>query len=89
MSLRSRLFDVIKADKIKNASPNLLTDVWSGLTLGQKTKLVKGLLTEPHIFGEKLRDELFKNIESEVNAELDTLLAQATIDRTFLEGLFS
>lgn len=88
MALREVLFQRLQEQRFETATSNLLTTVWASLSAPQRDTLVRLILRNPEKAGEALRTALVSAITDDINAELDALLVQANIDRTYLEGLF-
>jgi hypothetical protein len=89
MNLRDQLFIVMKNKRLKQATGSELASVWSGLSPQEKLDMVQMLINSPEDFGRKLKNMVVSSIEAVILAEIDTEIAPSSIDKTWLESIFT
>lgn len=89
MTLRELLYNALKTKRLRQAVGATLTQEWQGMTAAQKDAFVQKIMDDPCEAGKQLRTKILTAIEASINNDLDTILAQPTIDRAALENLIN
>ena len=89
MTLREVLFTLMKDKQMQQAAGQALTTAWQDMTAAQHDALVQKLITNPEDAGRQLKQILVAAIETAVNTQLDTILAQTSIPVTTLQNMVS